>query len=201
MTFTPPSPPPLTGSEPFDGLDARVLDFWRFALSDLRTNNVRGHLAEFLVARAVGVSAQRVEWDPWDVQTPDGITIEVKASGYLQAWTQRKLSTPTYRVAPAHGWDSDTGASSPERQYNADVYVFCLQTARTHQVYDPLDVSQWEFYVLGRASIVARPYLSMGLATLRRLARAPIGYGELATSIYEVAARERNEPGGGSRLP
>lgn len=38
------------GSEPFRGIDdAQVLDFWRFALSDVRMNNVRGYFPEFLV--------------------------------------------------------------------------------------------------------------------------------------------------------
>jgi len=54
MSDLDPGPSPLTGQEPFDGLDATVLDFWRWAMSDLRVNNVRGYLAEFLVAKAVG---------------------------------------------------------------------------------------------------------------------------------------------------
>jgi hypothetical protein len=32
--------------------DASVLDFWRWALGDLRMNTARGYLAEFLVACA-----------------------------------------------------------------------------------------------------------------------------------------------------
>lgn len=115
MTFDPPPSAFLTGTERFDGLDASVADFWRFAMSDLRTNNVRGYLAEFLVARAVGATATRVEWDPWDVTAPDGTRIEVKSSGYLQAWTQEKLSRPTFRVAAAYGWDPDTAAWSTAR--------------------------------------------------------------------------------------
>ena len=47
---------PLSGDEHFLGLDATVRDFWAFAMSDLRMNNVRGYLAEFLVARAVGAT-------------------------------------------------------------------------------------------------------------------------------------------------
>lgn len=56
-----PDPIALDGSEQFAGVDASVLDFWRFAMSDLRMNNVRGYLAEFLVARAVGATSNRVE--------------------------------------------------------------------------------------------------------------------------------------------
>ena len=58
-------------------------------MSDLRTNNVRGYLAEFLVARAVGSEAMRVEWDPWDVTTPDGTKIEVKSSGFFKPGRRR----------------------------------------------------------------------------------------------------------------
>ena len=44
--------PPLTGSECFSNGDT-VLDFWRWAMGDLRMNNARGYLAEYLVARTV----------------------------------------------------------------------------------------------------------------------------------------------------
>lgn len=193
MTIKPSQPTPLTGDEPFKGLNAGVLDFWRFAMSDLRTNNVRGHLAEFLVARALGVTAPRIEWDPWDVQTPDGDKIEVKASGYLQAWAQNKLSAPSFRAAPAYGWNADTGEWTLERQYNADVYVFCLHTATSHEEYDPLDTAQWQFYVLGRTAIAARKYKSMGLATLSRLAGEAVPYPGLRVAV-EAAARVEREP-------
>jgi hypothetical protein len=64
-----PTLPPLDGSESFSGVDATVLDFWRFALSDLRMNNTRGYLAEFLVAKAVGATAGR-----WSCRTSRTLT-------------------------------------------------------------------------------------------------------------------------------
>lgn len=55
--------PPLTGAQSFTAGDATVLDFWRWVLGDLRMNNARGYLAEFLVARALGSPAPiRIEW-------------------------------------------------------------------------------------------------------------------------------------------
>jgi hypothetical protein len=183
VTFSPPPPPALTGNESFDGLDASVLDFWRFAMSDLKTNNVRGYLAEFMVARAVGAVAPRVEWDSWDVTSPDGVRIEVKTSGYIQAWAQKKLSVPTFRVAPAYGWDSSTGAWSDQQSLNAHVYVFCLHTATSHDTYDPLDTSQWRFYVASRTAVEERTTHQMGLATLRKVAGDPVIYGELGAAI------------------
>ncbi len=44
----------LTGGETFSGSTLTVLDFWQWGFSDLRTNIVRGVLAEFFVASAVG---------------------------------------------------------------------------------------------------------------------------------------------------
>lgn len=90
-------------------------------MSDLRTNNVRGYLAEFLVSQAVGATSARVEWAPWDVTSPDGTRIEVKASGYLQAWTQARIGTPSFQVAAAYGWDAATGTWSAEQAFNAVV--------------------------------------------------------------------------------
>ena len=46
---------PLTGDEQFTGSALTVADFWRWAFSDLRTNIVRGVLAEYLVASAVAI--------------------------------------------------------------------------------------------------------------------------------------------------
>lgn len=188
MTFRPPPAVGLSGGEAIDGTDASVLDFWKFAMSDLRTNNVRGYFAEFLVAQAVGAEKARVEWDPWDVTAPDGTRIEVKSSGYLQAWAQTRLSVPTFRVAPAHGWDDAASARTP-RAFNADVYVFCLHTAKSHDEYNPLATAQWTFYVASRSTIESRAGLQMGLATLTNLVGEPVRYPLLAAQIAETARR------------
>jgi hypothetical protein len=193
MDFEPPPPPILSGNESFDGLDARVADFWKFAMSDLRTNNVRGYLAEFLVARALGAEGARVEWDPWDVTAPNGTKVEVKSSGYLQSWAQRKLSEPTYRVAPAYGWDGATGSASTEQTFNADVYVFCLHTAMSHDEYDPLRVSQWRFYVASRSLIELQAGSRMSLATLERVCGEPVSYSGLSAAVATAAADTMDE--------
>lgn len=188
VSLEPPPPPALSGDEKFVGVTASVVDFWHFAMSDLRTNNVRGYLAEFLVARAVGSRAARVEWDPWDVTAPDGTRIEVKSAGFLQAWTQKQISRPNFQVTAAYRWDAVTGTSSPDQAFNADVYVFCLHTATSHEHYDPLDVGQWKFYVASRPLIEAQAGARMGLSTLARVCGEPVTYDSLATSIATASA-------------
>src|SRR5690349_14432789 len=95
---------PLRGNERFVGVDAKVSDFWAFAMSDLKMNNVRGYLAEYLVAKATGASGNRVEWDAYDVLAPDETKIEVKSSAYLQAWAQRGVSRISFGGLRSRTW-------------------------------------------------------------------------------------------------
>ncbi|WP_163541988.1 hypothetical protein [Occultella kanbiaonis] len=178
---------PLSGGETFAGMDARVLDFWRFAMSDLQMNNLRGVLAEFLVARAVGSTSARVEWDAFDVLAPDGTRVEVKSSGYLQSWHQERLSAVTFQVRPSYGWHPVTGTYATERTFQADVYVFAHQTATETAAYDALDVSQWDFYVLPRPVVEGFAGSRVGLARVRLVAR-PVGFAKLGEAIEEAHA-------------
>jgi hypothetical protein len=173
----------LEGREPFDGLDATVTDFWRWAFSDLRMNNVRGILAEFLVAKAVGgTEAPKEEWANFDVQTPDGIRIEVKASAYWQSWPQRGPSKIIFSGLTARSWEED-GSYSADRQIRADVFVFAVQACADPVEYDPLDISQWKFYVLPASEIVRTGTRSMSLASLARYEAGPIVWGDLAEAV------------------
>lgn len=185
----PPAPRALEGDERFVGVDASVRDFWAFAMSNLGTNNVRGYLAEFLVARAVGAPGVRVEWDAFDVLTPEDIRVEVKSAGYLQTWSQRRLSRISFGSMKARTWSPEAGESS-EATLNADVYVFAIQTATRHEEYDVLDVGQWEFYVVPRHAIEAIGYASIGLPTLRTLTQGPVTFGELGAAVKACAVRD-----------
>lgn len=175
------------------GLDATVQDFWRFAMSDLRMNNLRGYLAEFLVARAVGAVAQRKEWEPYDVLAPDNTRIEVKSSAYLQVWDQRRPSRISFSGLTGRTWTPQDG-EAPAPTFNADVYVFAVQTALTHDEYDPLDIGQWSFYVVGRTVLEELGYRSIGLASLERLTGA-LSYEDLSDAIGSAATTERRDSG------
>lgn len=108
----------LSPSARFEGgPGVTACEFWQWGFSDLRLNMVRGVLAEFLVAKAVGDPANTLR-DPWanyDVETPDGVTIEVKSSAYLQAWTMRRLTKPTFAGLTGRSWAPLTGTSKKER--------------------------------------------------------------------------------------
>ena len=175
----------LSGNQPITGADARLRDFWAWAYSDLRANTVRPMLAEYLVARAVGADLRpRVEWDAYDVLTPEGLRLEVKSSAYLQAWEQPRLSAITFGGLRARVWTDD--GREVEQTYNADGYVFAVQTAKEHAAYDALDLDQWSVWVLRAAEIVATGQRSLRLSVVREMAGPPVGYAGLADRIRQV---------------
>lgn len=123
--------------------------FWGWAYSDLVGNTERGALAEYIVACALGVQDNvRVNWDRYDLLSPEGIAIEVKSSGYIQTWAQEKPSSLIFGVQPTYGWDSQTNQYTTEKVRQSDIYVFCVHKHLEQESVNPLDLSQWDFYLL-----------------------------------------------------
>jgi hypothetical protein len=177
----------LNGSEKFSGTEASVLDFWRWALSDLRMNTIRPMVAEFLVARAVGDEREvREAWANFDVLSREGIRIEVKSSGYCQSWTQRELSRISFGRLAARTWDEETGELSPEREVKADVFVFAVQSCRDCSQYDPLDTSQWQFWVLSAGDIRGYRWKTVGLGWVKKHARGSVSWSGLRDAVLHA---------------
>lgn len=182
--------PPSQGSDRFVGMDATVGDFWRFAMNDLRMNNTRGYLAEFLVAKALGLyDVSRVEWDAYDLLL-DKIRIEVKSSAYLQAWEQPRPSRIVFSGLRGTRYNPHYGYDPGGKGFNAHIYVFCVQTAVTHEDYRPLDLNQWSFYVVKRSALEHHGSGSVGLATVVRLATSDTAWADLRPAVLQAAQGE-----------
>jgi hypothetical protein len=91
-------------------------------------------LAEFLVAKAVGDQRPlRIGWDNFDVVAPDGTTIEVKCSAFLQSWPQKRHSELVFGRLTAREFDYARNEYSVDARVRADVFVFAVQTQRDRQ--------------------------------------------------------------------
>lgn len=181
---------PLTGAEPFhtgnEDLGFDLASFWRWSASDLASNVWRGVLAEFLVARALGMAAGvRVEWDACDVRTKEGIRVGVKSAAYLQSWHQRTMSAISFDIGMKRGWDAETNTYAPAPCRGADVYVFALLAHQDKATLDPLDVDQWRFYVVPVRVIDATfgSQKRIALSSLKRVAATSVNFGALETAI------------------
>lgn len=191
------APSRKSGHEPFfdhAGPTGEVLQgFMSWACSDLLANTMRGLLAEYIVGLALGCvdGRARVEWDAADLLTDDGVLVEVKSSAYLQSWVQTALTTVEFGIAPTlkHDAETNTRPGPPRRQ--AHVYVFCLFAHRDLATADPLDLTQWEFFVAStvRLNAVAPTQKTIRLnPLLSRVKPRRVRFAELCRAVAEAAA-------------
>ena len=167
-----------------------MLEFWRWAVSDLLANTTRGVLAEYLVATALGSERRvRVEWDAFDLVMDGRVRIEVKSAATWQTWAQRRPSPLSFGIAPTLGWEASTNTTSPSRRRQADVYVFAVLDAPQKTDADPRDVSMWTFYVLAATllDLHCGEQKSIGINRIRALGAEPIPFGGLRREVERVA--------------
>ena len=191
---------PKTGQEKliYNGkeLNFSVVDFWSWSTSDILSNTIRGGFAEFIVATALNLdmTVLRDEWSAFDLKTPEGIKVEIKCSAYIQSWFQRTLSTISFSTKHALYWDSDTNKFSDIKKRHADVYVFCLLHHTDKATIDPLNINQWEFYVLSTQTLndYKRSQHSITLKSLRGLT-SKIPYEKLKQAIIDRHKENKQE--------
>jgi len=157
-------------------LNQTIGDFWSWAYSHVLSNVSRGVYAEFLVGSALNVVDDvRDDWGDYDLVYRN-FKIEVKASGYWQAWEQSKESQISFKIA------------SKEKIHSrvADVYVFCLYTDREDNVGDVIDPSRWEFYIVPEKMLPIQQSISLNpLARLceRESLDSPVQYDNIKKTI------------------
>ena len=187
-----------TGSECFrvqgEPAGFTLFDYWQWSGSDLLSNTLRGVIAEFLVAKALGVAnTPRLEWGWYDLATSTGRKIEVKSAAYRQSWPQEGPSSIRFNIAPAKQlWDPITNTTiHNEKPVRAsDCYVFCLLGSLEHTEPNPLDIDQWTFYVIRKKDLDSEvgTQKTIGIHPLKTLVervtgRCEVGYHDLNSVI------------------
>ncbi len=187
-----------------------VLDFWRWAFSDLCDDALKGTYAEWLVGLLLDIPMRRcISWANSDLKTPAGVTVEVKSSAY---WQSIKLydtdgkpksveiaSEDTVKRIRFGGLKARDGLiqnSSKPADYKSDLYIFAFQKERDSTLWNALDLSQWEFYLLKRKDLADRGCKSISLVELRKLCK-PMSAAELRekgrAALRELAALKQEK--------
>ena len=170
--------------------------FWKWAYSDHLCNRERGILAEYIVAQAIGHQDTRVEWEDYDLVTQNGLKIEVKSAAYIQTWHDDKSTfskiqfgiKPTKYLLDPQGHRT-ANLSTPRP---SDIYVFCLLTTKDRNVLNPLELSQWDFYVLP-TSILNKEIpkqQTIGLASLLALKPTHTKFNQLNSVICALSNKK-----------
>ena len=186
----------LTGNEEFTlhgkGAGITVLDFWRWAFSDLIDNTQRGVMAEFLVYSSLNRitldTQKRENWLSFDVTSPSGRRIEVKSAAYIQTWTPENIFAQIrFDIRKKLAWDNVTATSATVAKRNCDLYVFCLFTAKTKEV-SILNLDYWDFYVLPTSILDEKIPNQKGisLSSLLKLEPVKTDYARLGSVIESI---------------
>ena len=178
----------LTGNEAITGTNNKLIDYWAWAHSMLVDNSERGIFAEFLVHTAMkSTETIRRNWTSYDILSPEGIKIEVKASGYIQSWGQEKLSPINFLIRPTQVLNAEDN----KKVRQADVYVFCVHTHTEQESINILDTSQWKFYVLSTATLNEKVgnQEKISLKKLKALNPKETDYSGLRKAVLEAVGK------------
>lgn len=171
---------------PFD-----LLSFWQWSSSDLVGNALRGVLAEYIVAIAVSSNDNtRTEWGAFDIETPDGIKVEVKSAAYIQSWPQRRLSIIRFGVQETQGCDATTNTYSTRRKRQSDVYVFAVLAHEDQDTINPLELDQWDFYVISTSELTKAvgEQKTISLSRLLEIGPRAVKFGEIRKAIKDAVS-------------
>ncbi len=156
----------LIGTEEFtlDGnpTGMTMSDFWRFMYSNIYS--FQEVIAEFLVAKALGkeVAENDAYWTLFDMKYRDK-RIEVKQTSYYHSFNEenkvsnhrvfripKSNSKFEYDIAINKEKYKDVGDKEKENKYERqnDIYVFCVNTGENRSDAYPLNLNNWEFYIV-----------------------------------------------------
>ncbi len=169
-------------------LDFCIVDFWIWNQSDLIENRNRGILAEFIVQQALGIKSRtRLEWNAFDLITEHGIKIEVKSAAYIQAWSQKKISSINFSIEKTKSLLTDNNYSA-ESKRQADVYIFCLLHHQEQETLDPLKLEQWTFYIVPTNDLNDKfpNQKSISLSVLEKCVKKKCEYDQLKEFFEEI---------------
>ena len=163
--------------------------FYEWAYSDLLINSHRGHLAEYIVAVALGLTDQkRLEWDPFDLKYGD-IKIEVKSAAYIQGWKQNKPSVIGFDVKQTRDWNYEENKREEKYKRQSDVYVFCHLKHIDKETIDPTDMNQWDFYIAPTAVLneILKDQKRVSLKVLQSICGCTVGFKNIKETIDNLS--------------
>ena len=188
----------MTGKEKFefDGkeLDYDFIDFWRFHYSNIY--DIQGRIAEFIVAKALDIHESQNDqyWTLWDL-TYRGLRIEVKETSYYHSFNQEgKVSQQrSFGITKANGsYDPQISGNTDFCRQN-DVYVFCLNTGYTKEDSYPLNLNNWEFYIVPTSVINEKcgDNKTISLNRIKSLGYTATPYDKIRAAIDTIALKMR----------
>lgn len=178
----------MIGNEKFilnnNKLDFGILDFWIYKYSNIY--NMQEVIAEFIVEKALNIekSYNTDYWTLFDILYRN-CRIEIKETSYYHPWNENgKVSNQrSFGITKANSNYENNGSENKFERQN-DIYVFCLNTGTTKESSNPMNLNNWEFYIVPTSVINEKcsNNKTISLNKVRQLTKA-VSYDNLQESI------------------
>lgn len=188
----------LNGNERFthngNDLGLSVMDYWKFQFSNLIDN--LGFVAEFLIAQALNKDEPDncMGFTLYDIDYR-GRRIEVKATSYYQAFKKSHIISEhrVFSIRKTH--IEYQNSKSPLARQN-DIYIFCLDKGRTKETANPLNLENWDFYVVP-TKVINEQFGNQKTLSLKRLIKIEkygvgLTYDKLKETINAIIDNPKN---------
>lgn len=173
-------------------IDLTEEGFKSWWVQDLMDNTTRGGVGEYLVAKALGAD-KSYEWAPYDLETAEGLRIEVKTSGLRQSWHEEGSpdSEISWDISPKLAWNREQNIRGEVRIRSADLYVFCL-----HKGEEPRNLNEWAFLVLRTQVLNSKlpDQKTIRRRPLKKLGAVEIGFSGLRQAVEDIMSSGEGLP-------
>jgi hypothetical protein len=104
---------------------------------------------------------------------------------------QKQFSKPSFNIGKTKAWDYIENTYEVESKRQADVYVFALLSHKDKKTLNPIDTSQWEFYVLSTKEIDEKlgDSKQVSLNTLIKINAIKCDFSRLLFCISNISTR------------
>lgn len=175
------------GFEKIKGSDTKILDFWKWACSDIIIPSNRNDYAMFLVANALELTKMpRIYWENSDLRYRKK-RISIKTSAFVEHWKQKRPKRLSFDISPKKGIDAATTESLTYRNRYSEIYIFAVLNQRELKNIDVLDLDQWQFYIV-RTEALDREHFDtkkLGIRALNNLA-SPVHFSRIKPILDDI---------------
>lgn len=164
-----------------------MLDFWESKFSNIY--NMQDVIAEFIVEKALGIDkAQNIDyWTLYDILYKN-FRIEIKETSYYHSWNENgKISKQIMFGITKANSNYETVEMENKFERQNDIYVFCLNIGDTKESSNPMNLNNWEFYIIPTSVInkECRDNKKISLNRVRKLTKK-VTYDKLKEKIDEI---------------
>ncbi len=154
-------------------LDFSILDFWEYKYSSIY--NLQEVIAEFLIEKALKIEkSHNVDsWTLFDILYKNK-RIEVKQTAYYHPWNENSgiSKSRSFDIRKANSRYEDLINENKYERQN-DIYVFCVNMGMDKESAYPLNINNWEFYILPTKTIneICKDNKTICLNRVRKIAK------------------------------